>query len=176
MWTGYLQLWEALGGSLGKLIILLMFCGVIWAWWRDIQRREKESKEYWAREKEESEEFWAREKEESDGFWEKIDREFEESKERGDCDSEQNARDNARLASAIAALQGEVKGLHGDVKVLLDRSNRPEVDEAGGGQSVHPYGVARQATPDQCEDDAKSSSDQPVAQPPVDSAAEDPAD
>ena len=176
MWTGYLQLWEALGGSLGKLIILLMFCGVIWAWWRDIQRREKESKEYWAREKEESEEFWAREKEESDGFWGKIDRELEESKERADRDSEQNARDNARLASAIAALQGEVKGLHDDVKVLLDRSNRPEGDEAGGGQSVHRYGVARQATPDQCEDDAKSSSDQPVAQPPVDSAAEIPAD
>ena len=180
MWTGSLQLWEALGGSLGKLIILLMFCGVIWAWWRDIQRREKESKEFWAREKEESKEFWARMKaesdeyrarmkEESDEFWGKIDREREESKERDD-------RDHARLSSAIAALREDVRVLHGDVRVLLDRSDRPAGDEAGGGQSSRPYQVARQATPDQCEDDAKSSSDEPVAQTPVDSAAEDPAD
>ena len=169
MWTGSLQLWEALGGSLGKLIILLMLCGVIWAWWRDIQRREKESKEFWAREKEESKEFWARMKAESDEFWGKIDREREESKERDD-------RDHARLASAIAALREDVRVLHGDVRVLLDRSDRPAGDEAGGSQSSRPYQVARQSTPDQCEDDTKASGDEPVARTPVDSAAEDPAD
>ena len=183
MWTPVLKLWEALGEPLGILIVVLIFCVVIWAWRREVQRFEEESKERRAREKEDRAEFRAqleRIRTESKEQFESI---RTEAKERADRDSEQNARDNARLASAIEVLQGdvkglqgEVKGLHGDVKVLLDRSNRPEGDEAGGGQSVHRYGVARQATPDQCEDDAKSSSDQPVAQPPVDSAAENPAD
>ena len=172
MWTPFLKLWEALGEPLGILVVVLIFCLVIWAWRREVQRFDEERKERRAREKEDRAEIRAQ-----------LERIRAESKERADRDREQNARDNARLASAIAALQGEVKGLqgevkglHGDVKVLLDRSNRPSGDEVGGGRSGHPYGVAHQATPDQCEDDAKSSSDEPVAQPPVDSAAENPAD
>ena len=246
MWTAFLQLWEALGGSLGVLFAVLVLFVVIWVCRRVDQRRENDQKEFWARVKAEreeywarmeaesderrarakaesderrarakaesderrtrakaesdefwarvkaegdefwarvkaegderrararaeSDEFWARVRAEGDEFWGKIDREREESKERDD-------RDHARLSSAIAALREDVRVLHGDVRVLLDRSDRPAGDEAGGGQSSRPYQVARQATPDQCEDDAKSSSDEPVAQTPVDSAAEDPAD
>ena len=168
----------------------------------EVERIRAESKEQADRDREafkaELERIRADSKEQADrdreAFKAELDRVHAESKERddrdraahekrADRDSEQNARDTARLASAIAALQGDVKdlqrdvkGLHGDVKVLLDRSNRSSGDEVGGGQSGHPYGVAHQATPDQCEDDAKSSSDEPVAQPPADSAAEDPAD
>ena len=143
-------------------------------------RVKAEGDERRARARAESDEFWARVRAEGDEFWGKIDREREESKERddrdraahevrADRDSDQNARDDAQLASAVAALQG-------DVNVLLGPSNCSSGDEAGGGQSSCPYEAARQATPDQCEDDAKSSSDQPVAQPPVGSAAENPAD
>ena len=176
MWTPFLKLWEALGEPLGILIVVLVFCAVIWAWRREVQRFDEARREDREREKEDRAEFRAQLERIRTESKEQLERIRTEAKERADRDSEQNARDNARLTSAIAALQGDVKGLHGDVKVLLDRSNRSSGDEIGGGQSGHPYGVARQATPDQSEDDTKASSDEPVAQTPVDSAAEDPAD
>ena len=165
MWTPFLKLWEALGEPLGILIVVLVISAAIWMWRQVVKRLDDFRKEFWAHMKEQRE---ADEK--------RADRDRAAHEARADRDSERNARDIAWVASAIATLQGDVKVLHGDVKVLLDRSNRSSGDEAGGGQSGHPYGIARQATPDQCEDDAKSSSDEPVAQTPVDSAAEDPAD
>ncbi len=227
MGTALLELWEALGESLGVLIVGLLYCVMFWAWRRDFQRRENDSKAFWARvdserearekqaerDREESREQDEREraeyKEQADRepkafeAWderiraeskeridriraeskeridriraeskERIDRIRAESKERIDRirteSKEQYECAYARLATAVAALQG-------DVKVLLDRSNRSSGGEPSGQPS--PFdGVAHQALPDQCEDDAKTSSDEPVAPPPSASAAEDPAD
>ena len=142
MGQALLKLWEALGGSLGFLIIGLIVSAVFWAWRWQVQRLENDLR--------------AREKQ-----YERLRAESKEQYER-------LAHAYARLATAVAALQG-------DVKVLLDRSNRSSGGEPSGQPS--PFdGVAHQALPDQCEDDAKTSSDEPVAPVPSASAAEDPAD
>ena len=175
MGTALLELWEALGESLGVLVIGLMFSAVFWAWRREVQRlendrraREKqaerdraESRERDERLRAEAREWDERDRAESKEQYERLRAETKEQYERLE-------RAYARLASAVAVLQG-------DMKVLLDRSNRP----SGGEPSSQPSpfdGVAHQALPDQCEDDAKTSSDEPVAPVPRDSAAEDPAD
>ena len=172
MWTPFLKLWEALGEPLGILIVVLVISAAIWMWRQVVKRLDDFRKEFWAHMKEQRE---ADEK--------RADRDRAAHEARADRDSERNARDIAWLTSAIATLQGDVSALQGNVRVLqgdvsalLDRSNRSSGDEAGRRQSSPHDEVVRQATPDQCEDDVKPSSDQPVAQPPVDSAAEDPAD
>ena len=158
------KLWEALGGSLGFLIIGLIVSAVFWAWRREVQRAENDRKAFWAGMKEEREareKQAARDRAESKEQFECIRAEFKERDERIE-------RAYVRLASAVAALQG-------DVKVLLDRSNRSSGGEPGG--QPRPFdGVAHQATPDQCDEDGETSSDEPVAPPPSASAAEDPAD
>ena len=164
MGTALLELWEALGESLGVLIIGLIVFAVFWAWRWEVQRlenalraREKQAERDRAESKERDERLRAE-------FKEQYERLRAESKER----DERLARAYARLATSVAAMQG-------DVKVLLDRSNRSSGGEPSGQPS--PFdGVAHQALPDQCEDDAKTSSDEPVAPPPSASAAEDPAD
>ena len=201
MGTALLKLWEALGGSLGLLILGLIVLAMFWAWRREVQRAENDRKAFWAAMKEERE---AREKQaerdraeakerddrdraeakerddrDREAFEARADRIHTESKERDERDraaheeranrdSEQNAHDHARLFSAIAAVQG-------DVKVLLDRSNRSSGGEPGG--QPRPFGgVAHQATPDQCDEDGETSSDEQVAPAPSASGSKDPAD
>lgn len=180
MSTGFLELCEALGGPLGKLIVILMAFGLIWMfWWVDrrlADRRKKfweqvdrERKAFWEQSDRKREAFKAPMKEDREAHEEKADRIRAESKEQADRESEQSVRDYARLIDAIAALQA-------DVRVLLDRSERSSGGEDGGVQRGAHHEVARQATTAQCEADAKTSSDQPVAPLPSASAAKDAAD
>ena len=178
--TGFLELCEALGGPLGKLIVILMAFGLIWMMWRVDRRRENARKKFWEQVDRESKAFWEQADREREAHEKRADRiraefkaemkdEREAHEKRADRDSEQNVRDHVRLTDAIAALQG-------DVKVLLDRSDRSSGGEAGGVQRGNHLEVVRQATPDQCEDEVETSSEEPVAALPSASAANEVAD
>ena len=169
MWTAFLKLWEALGGSLAILIAVLMFSGGVLVWWQEVRRSDDERKAFWAQMKDASEAHEKRADRIRAESNERANREREAHEKRADRDSEQNVRDHVRLTDAIAALQG-------DVKVLLDRSDRSSGGEAGGVQRGNHLEVVRQATPDQCEDEAETSSEEPVAALPSASAANEVAD
>ena len=57
------------------------------------------------------------------------------------------------LSKAVAELSSEVADIKGDVKVLLDRSNRSSGSGAAPDQPTTRYGVAHQATPPPREDE-----------------------
>lgn len=135
-------------------------------------------KAFWARDKAEREAFWARGKAEREAFTaglreatSRADRNRaaaegranearEESIARADRDRGLNVREYTQLTDAIgglskavAELSSEVADIKGDVKVLLDRSNRSSGGGAAPDQPTTRYGVAHQATPPPREDE-----------------------